>query len=135
MTPSVVRVKTKVILSYHTKGVSNQVHQIRITKSKVIHVQIPVPKWEKIFWVTKRGNKGITNRGRFYGFRIGARGITNRVSFRDFKSGQKDYKLGLRFQIRAKRFQISVEQLLFHKTLLYYNDSFIPDRLLQEKYN
>ena len=31
----------------------------------------PVPKWEKgksrkkHFWVTKQGNKGITNRGRF----------------------------------------------------------------------
>ena len=42
---------------------------MQITKSKVIHVQIAVPKWEKnekwekIFWVTKRGNKGITNRG------------------------------------------------------------------------
>ena len=44
--------------------------QIWITKSKVIHVQIPVPKWEKtkkfdkICWVTKRGNKRITNGGR-----------------------------------------------------------------------
>ena len=44
-------------------------HQIQIMKSKVIPVQIPVPKWEKtkkwekVFWVTKRGNKGITNRG------------------------------------------------------------------------
>ena len=44
-------------------------HQIQITKSKVIPVQIPVAKWEKTkkwekgFWVTKRGNKGITNRG------------------------------------------------------------------------
>ena len=43
MMSSVARVKfikTKVI--YQTKF-----HHIRITKSKVIHVQIPVPKWEK----------------------------------------------------------------------------------------
>ena len=65
---SVKFIKTKVIFRYRTKGVSNQV---RITKSKVIHVQIPVPKWEKtksgkkIFWLTKRGNKVIKNWGRF----------------------------------------------------------------------
>ena len=70
MMSSVARVKfikTKVIFRYHPKGVSNQVssnsdykikscscqasqtkfHQIRITKSKVVHVQIPLPKWEK----------------------------------------------------------------------------------------
>ena len=78
----------------------NKFHQIRITKAKVIHVQILVPKWEKtkkqemIFWVIKRGSKGNTDRGRFQGLQIGARGITNRGSFRDFKSWQKDYKLG-----------------------------------------
>ena len=75
-------------------------HHIRITKSKVIHVQILVPKWEKTknwekhFWVTKQGNQGITNRGRFSGLQIGARGITNIENFRDLKSEQKDYKLG-----------------------------------------
>ena len=75
-------------------------HQIRITKAKVIHVQILVPKWEKtkkqemIFWVIKRGSKGNTDWGRFQGLQIGARGITNRGSFRDFKLWQKDYKLG-----------------------------------------
>ena len=70
----------------------NEFHQIRITKSKVIHIQIPVPKWEKrkkwekIFWVIR-------------GLQTEARGITNRDSFRDFKSGQKDYKSGQGFQI------------------------------------
>ena len=45
-------------------------HQIWISKSKVLHLQIPVPKWEKtkkwekLFWVTKRDNKGITDPGR-----------------------------------------------------------------------
>ena len=36
-------------------------HQIQITKSKVIDVKIPLPKWKK----TKRGNKRIKNQGRF----------------------------------------------------------------------
>ena len=47
-------------------------------------------KWEKTFWVTKRGNKRIKNRG----------------IFMDFKLGQKNYKSGKGFQIGAKRFQI-----------------------------
>ena len=58
-----------------------------------------------ILGITKRGNKGITNRGRFQGLQIGASGITNRGSLRNFKSGQKDYELGQGFQIGAKRFQ------------------------------
>ena len=49
-------------------------------------------KQENIFWVTKRGNKGIKNRSR-------VREVTNRDSFRDFKSGQKDYKSGQGFLI------------------------------------
>ena len=36
-------------------------------------------------------------------------GITNRVSFSDFQLGQKDYKSGLGFHIRAKGFQIGAE--------------------------
>ena len=81
-------------------------------KSKVIDVQIPIPKWEKtkkwenIFGVTKRSNNGITNWRRFYGLQIGASGITNRSNFRDFKSGQKDCKSRQGFQIAVKRFQI-----------------------------
>ena len=45
-------------------------HQIWISKSEVLHLQIPVPKWEKtkkwekLFWLTKRDNKGITDPGR-----------------------------------------------------------------------
>ena len=93
-------------------------HQVRITKSKVIQVQIPVPKWEKkkkwesLFWVAKWGNKGIANRGKFQRLHIPARGITNRGNFRDlksrqkvtnwsmgFKSGKRDFKSGQRLQI------------------------------------
>ena len=59
--------------------------------------------------ITKLGNKGITNWGRFYGLQIEARGITNRGSLRDFKLGQKDYKSGQGFQIGTKRFQIGAE--------------------------
>ena len=89
MISSVARVKfiiTIAIFRYHTKDVTTKFHQIRITKSKVIHIQIPKPKWkkttncEKDFLITKRGNKRITNRG----------------SFRDFKLEQKDCKSGKR---------------------------------------
>ena len=44
--------------------------------------------------ITKRDNKGITNRGRFWGLEIRAKLITNRVNLGDFKSGQSYYKLG-----------------------------------------
>ena len=53
-----------------------------------------------ILGIKKRGNKGITNRGRFQGLQIGARGITNRRCFKGFQIGLK------RLQIGAQRFQI-----------------------------
>ena len=59
--------------------------------------------------ITKRGNKGITNRGSFQGLQIRARKIANRGSLRDFKLRKKDYKSGQRFQIGAKRFQVGAE--------------------------
>ena len=43
-----------------------------------------------ILGITKRGNKGITKRYRFWGLQIGARGITNKGNLKDFKLGQKD---------------------------------------------
>ena len=65
-----------------------------------------------------------------------------------FKFRRKDYKSEQGFQIGGditirgnKDFksrlglQTSAEQLLCHKTLLYYKYSFIPDGLLQEIYN
>ena len=63
-------IKIKVILDVIPKASQTKFHQILITKPKVIHVQVPVPmlekrKVKKNFWVTKRGTKGITNRGRF----------------------------------------------------------------------
>ena len=65
--------KTRSVLGIIPKASQNKFHQSRITKSKVIHVQISVPKWEKqikwekIFWATKLGSKGITNRSRCKG--------------------------------------------------------------------
>ena len=62
-----------------------------------------------MFWITKRGNKRIANRGRFWGLQIGARGVTNWGIFRDFKSRQKitsrgrDYKSGQGLQIGAEQ--------------------------------
>ena len=110
---SVKFIKAKVIFSYHTKGVSNQVLSYSDHEVKFFF-QIPVSKWEKtkkwnsVFWVTKRGNKVMANLGRVYRlhigakrlqirakiFRIGTRGISNRS--RDYKSVQNNVLLSLR---------------------------------------
>ena len=82
MTSSEGRVKfIKTKVSNIPTASQSKFHQIWITKLKVTHVQVPVPKWgktkkcENILWVTKRG--------------------------------KRDYKKG--FQIRVKRFQIGAE--------------------------
>ena len=72
-------------------------------------------KWKKIFWVTKRGNEEITNRGRFYELQIGqerlrigaALGISNRgkkIKNRGKKISNRgrDYKWGQGLQISAE---------------------------------
>ena len=59
-----------------------------------------------ILGITKRGNKGITKRYRFWGLQIGARGITNKGNLKDFKLGQKDYKSGERDIKSEQRLQI-----------------------------
>ena len=88
-------------------------HHIRITKSKVIHVQIPVPNWEKTKkWETSSGLQNGAMRGvqigaGFRGYKSGhkglqigaALGISNRGReitnwVRDFKLGQRDFKSG-----------------------------------------
>ena len=109
-------------------------YQIRIAKSKVIHVQIPVSKWEKtkkwkkISGLRKRGNKGITNRGkRNYrqgqpqGFQIGAKRfqilaeITNRG--RDYKSVQNNKSmLTERFRVSSKMSFIKRNVWCSHKS-------------------
>ena len=74
MMTSVARVKfikTKVIFMYHTKGVSNQVSSNSDLENKSYSCSNSSNKMKKkkkkvgkIFWVTKRGKKGITNRGK-----------------------------------------------------------------------
>ena len=54
-----------------------------------------------IVGITKRGNKEITNWGRFYGLQIGARKAANRGNLWYVKYGQRDCKLGQEFQIGA----------------------------------
>ena len=82
-------IKTKAIFRYDTKVVSNQVssnshHEIKSYSYSNSSTKIAkIEKWEKFFWVTKRGNKRITNRGK-----------------RDYKQGQ--FKV---FQIGTKRLQ------------------------------
>ena len=84
MMSSVTRVKfikTNVVFRYHSKDVSIQV---RITKSKVSHVQILVPKWEK----RKSGkiSSGLQN-GTIRGLQIG-------TDFMDHKWGQEELQIG-----------------------------------------
>ena len=117
--------KSSSFLAVIPKAPQTKFYQIRITNSKVIHVQIPAAKWkktekwEKNIQGTKRGNKRIKNQGRFLGFQIGAREITNRDSFRDFKSGQKDYKSRQRDFKLGQVLQIGAEQWL-HASLKSY---------------
>ena len=115
-------IKTKAIFRYHTKSVSNQVlsnsdHQIKSYSCSNSSTKIGKhEKVEKKLWVTKPGNKVITNRSRFQGLQIGARGITNclvlgilnwgkKITNRgmDFKLEQRDFKLGQRLQIGARK--------------------------------
>ena len=72
--PSVARVKfikTKVISRYHIKGVSNQVssssdHEIKSYSCSNSSTKVGKnEKVGKIFWITKRGNEGIPNWGKF----------------------------------------------------------------------
>ena len=74
MMPSMARVKftkTKFIFRYNIKDVPNQVSSNLDHKSKsysCLNFSTKMGKNEKVgknFWVTKLGNKGITNRGRF----------------------------------------------------------------------
>ena len=92
-----------------------------MTKSKVIHVQIPVRKWEKTKkWEKISGLQNGTIRGlqieagfrdyksRQEGLQIGAAlRISNRGKKftnlgRDFKSGQRNFESGQRLQIGAR---------------------------------
>ena len=114
--------KPSPFLGITPKASQTKFNQIQIIKSKVIHVQIPVPKWEN----TKKWKKsyGLQN-GAIRGLQIGAgfrdyksgqeglqigvvlgilnwgKKITNRD--RDFKLEQRDFKLGQRLQIGARR--------------------------------
>ena len=70
----------------------------RITKPKVIHAQIPVPKWGKIKWE------------KFFWKQNGAiRGLQIGIGFRDYKSGQEKLQIGtaLRISNRGRDFKSS----------------------------
>ena len=63
-------IKTKVIFRYHTKGFSNHVssnsdREIKSYSGSNSNTKMGKKvKRKKLFWVTKRDNKGITNRGK-----------------------------------------------------------------------
>ena len=60
----------RVLFRYHTKGVLNQVssysdHEIKSYSHSNSNTKVGKnEKIGKIFWITKRGNKWITNRGK-----------------------------------------------------------------------
>ena len=101
--------KPRSFLGIIPKASQTKFHQIRITKSKVIHAPIPIPKWKK---TRKRGKKlsRLQNEviGESFmdyklrqvklqleaalGISIRDKKITNRG--RDFKSGKRDCKSG-----------------------------------------
>ena len=82
MTSSVARVKfikIKVILGIISKASQTKFHQNQITKPKVIHVQVPVPRWQKKKKKKVKNNSQLQNEA-IRGLQIGAREITNRGS-------------------------------------------------------
>ena len=65
-------------------------HQIRFTKTKVIHVQIVVPNWEKRKKWEKTGNKGGYKSRRVTGVTKRAiKGLQVEAGFRDYKWEQE----------------------------------------------
>ena len=86
-------------------------HQILITKSKVIHVQIPASKRqktkkrEKIFGLQNGAIRRLQIGAAFMDYKSRQEGLQIGCRVIDFRSGQKEYKSGLGFQIGEKRFQ------------------------------
>ena len=121
----IILLKPRSFLGIILKASQTKFHQIWFSKSKVIHVQISVPKWERRKnGKTFSGLQNGTTRGlqigvgfRDYksgqdGLQIGATlGISNRGKKttncgRDFKSGQIDFISGQRLQLGQEGFQI-----------------------------
>ena len=93
MTSLVARVKfikIKVVLGIITKPSQNKFHHIRITKPKVIHVQVPVPR-------------------RFFGLQNGASmGLQIGTDFRDYKTGQEGLQIGAALGISNRGKKITI---------------------------
>ena len=91
-------IKTNVIFKIIPKLSQTTLYDNRITKPKVIHAQIPVPKWGKIKWE------------KFFWKQNGViRGLQIGVGFRDYKSGQEKLQIGtaLRISNRGRDFKSS----------------------------
>ena len=117
MTSSVARVKfikTKVIFSYHTKGVSNLVspnsnHKVKSYSCSNSSTKMGEnEKLEKIFWITKRAISGLQIvagfrdcKSRQEGLQVGvALGISNRGE--RVANWSWDFKLGQRLQVGVR---------------------------------
>ena len=113
------------------KASQTKFHQIRITKSKVNNVQIPLSKLEK-----RKSGKKISelHNGATRGLQIGARRITNRCRCRDFKSGQKDYKSGQRNFKSGQRLKIGARGISKPLGFNFMNVTNLHSENLQCKY-
>ena len=81
--------KPRSFLGIIPKASETKFRQIRITKSKVIHVQIPVSKWEK----TKKWEN-------FFGLHNGAiRRLHIGAGFRDYRSREEAEQIGTALEI------------------------------------
>ena len=104
-----IPLKARSFLGIIQKASQTKLHQSRITKSKVLYVQFPLPKWEKTKkWVKCSGlqngaMRGLQIRAVFRDYKSGQEGLQIGGRFRDFKLGLKDYKSGQEIQIGAKR--------------------------------
>ena len=103
MMPSVARVKfikTKVIFMYHTKGISNQVSSKSTHRIKYYLCSSSSTKMGKNCqkWVTKRGNKGITNRAALRDCRSGQEWLQILVALRISNQGNKITNRGRKFE-------------------------------------
>ena len=121
----IILLKPRSFLGIILKASQTKFHQIWFSKSKVIHVQISVPKWErrksgKTFSGLQNGTtRGLQIGVGFRDYKSGQDGLQIRATLgisnrdkkttncgRDFKSGQIDFISGQRLQLGQEGFQI-----------------------------
>ena len=109
---NLLKTRSFLFLSIIQKTSQTKFYKIWISKSKVTHVQIPVPIWEKTkireknFWVTKRASKGIISRAGFEDYKSGQEGLQIRARITDRCTTTLTLKSTIYFLDRKKRIAI-----------------------------